>query len=58
MIPYKFREITGEFYYLVEKLTKKAQKIAQKRTIENDTKILEICGENRLEFVEKISRKF
>ena len=26
--PYKSREISGEFYYLVEKFVKKAQKIA------------------------------
>ena len=26
MIPYKFREISSEFYYLVEKFIKKAQK--------------------------------
>ena len=51
MIPYKFREIPCEFYYLVEKFIKKAQKY--RRTIENGMKILEISGGNRREFVEK-----
>ena len=46
MIPYKSREIPGEFYYQVEKFIKKAQKIARiLRIIENGMKILEICWE-------------
>ena len=52
MVPYKSRENLGEFYYLVEKFIKKAPEIAQ---IENDignwVKILEIFGQNRMEFV-------
>ena len=45
MIPYQSREILGEFYYLIEKLMKKAQKLLrQKRNIEIIMKILETIG--------------
>ena len=54
MRPYKSRDSPCEYYYLVEKFMKKAQKqLRNRRAIENRMKILEIIGENRLEFVEK-----
>ena len=54
MIPFRAREILGEFYYLIEKSMKKPKKkLRQRMTIESRMKILEIFGENRLEFVEK-----
>ena len=52
MITYKSREIPGEFYYIVE-MKKLKKELRQRRTIENGMKILEIVGENRMEFVEK-----
>ena len=53
MIPYKSREILGEFYYLVEKFIKESSKNSlERKTFENCTKILEIFGENRRNFVE------
>ena len=53
MIPYKSRQIPGEFYYLFKKFIKKEMRQLRQRTIENGMKTLEIFAENRLEFVEK-----
>ena len=48
MRPYKFREILGEFYYLVEKFSKKAQKNSLDREV-----LLKLACKF-LQFLEKI----
>ena len=53
-MPYKSREILSECSYLLEKLIKKYPKrLDSEGQLKTAFFIVEICGQNRLEFVEK-----